>query len=125
MQWLFLIPDEWLILAYIGIAFAVMLRLLRLKAALCIVGLLLLSSMLGPFMEAIVDSLPFWLSLLLLGFFLLSLLRGLCQLVIGREATSEMVGELSADVVRLIFKAFILGPFYILRGVYRLFHERR
>jgi hypothetical protein len=111
-----LIPDEALILVIVAIGFGLMLGIIRGKAAASMIGGLLLFIVLGPFVEALLEVLPWWLTLVLLGVVLLSLLRAFSSLLLGSRASDHMVGILAADVVRFCF----LGVFQILLMPFRI-----
>ncbi|MEM2001034.1 MAG: hypothetical protein QXT77_00110 [Candidatus Methanomethylicaceae archaeon] len=117
MSWLwFLLPDEALPLLIIGIGLALMIGLMRLRAALSLIGLFLFFSLLSPFVEALLVELPAWILLLILAWVGLAILRGLATLFLGRGAADEMVGTLAAHLVIVI----LLLPVRILRWVFRL-----
>jgi hypothetical protein len=109
-----LIPDQALILVIAAIALGLILRIISPKYAASIVGAIVLMLLMEPFVDALFAALPWWVTLLVTGFFLASLLRGLFNLTLGARATDHMVGILAADVVRLslagIFRLFLL-PF--------------
>jgi hypothetical protein len=109
MSWLLaLLPDEFLPLLIAGIGLALILRILRVQAAMAIIGGILLSLLLGPFVEAILDFLPMWVSLLVLLFVGMSLLRGFLSLILGERAADHMVGSLAAELVKGLFSLLIL-----------------
>jgi hypothetical protein len=123
MSWLWmLLPDELLPLFIVGIGLAVILRILRVKAAMAILGGLLLSFILSPFVDAIFDYLPAWVSVLVILCIGLVILRGLISLLIGRRAAEHMVGSLAAELVKGIFSLLLL-PFKIIGMLLR--HRER
>jgi len=95
-----LLPDEALPLV-IMVAGLLMILGFR-RAGLSILGAALLLPMLAPFVEALFGELPPWVSLVILAFIGLAILRGLAALLIGQRAADTMVGSLAADVVRIV-----------------------
>jgi len=95
-----LLPDEALPLV-IMIAGLMMILGFR-QVAFSILGVVLLFPILAPFVEALLGELPPWVSLVILAFVGLAILRGLAALLIGQRAADTMVGSLAADVVRII-----------------------
>lgn len=61
------------------------------------------------------EALPAWLLVGLLVFFVLSLLRALSNMLIGRNSTDHMVGILAADVVRFA----LFAPFRFIAWIVR------
>lgn len=124
MSWLWmLLPDEFMPLLIAGIGLAVILRLMRVQAAMAIIGGLLLSFILNPFIDAFFDYLPAWISVLVLLCIGMAILRGLISLLIGQRAAEHMVGSLAAELVKGIFSLLLL-PFKIIWMLLR-HRERR
>jgi len=101
LAWL---PDRFMVLGIVLIAFGVMVRLIDGRRAASLIGFIVLLMVTGPFIDSLLDALfdltPWWL-LLLFGILLVfALLGALSRLMIGRRATGHMVGTLAADVVR-------------------------
>lgn len=117
MLWMFL-PDEWLILAIVGIGLALILGLVNRSTAFRILGMILLFALLSPIIEGVMGEFPPWISLVILAVVVLYLLRGVANLLIGSRASDEMVGSLAADFVKLIGKSLLL-PFYFIRWIVR------
>jgi len=95
-----LLPDE--ALPLVVVAAGLMMILGFRQAALSILGMVLLFPILAPFVEALFGELPPWVSLVILAFIGLAILRGLAALLIGQRAADTMVGSLAADVVRIV-----------------------
>lgn len=95
-----LLPDEALPLV-IMVAGLLMILGFR-RTGLGMLGTALLLPVIAPFVEALFGELPPWVSLAILAFFGLAILRGMAALVIGQRAADTMVGSLAADVVRLV-----------------------
>jgi ABC-type multidrug transport system fused ATPase/permease subunit len=111
-----LLPDQALILVIAAIALGLILRIISPKYAAFIVGGIILMLVMEPFFDALFAALPWWLTLLVSGFLLLSLLRSLFNLLLGSRATDHMVGILAADAVRLS----LAGVFRLLFMPFRL-----
>lgn len=120
MSWIWmLVPDEALALLIAGVGLALMLGLLSGRTALGLLGLLLFLPLLAPFLEALLGELPPWVSLVILAFFALALIRGLAALLLGSRAADTMVGNLAADLVRFVVAILIL-PLRIVRWAFRM-----
>jgi len=117
MNWLIaLLPDELLPLFIAGVGLAVIVGLLNRRAAMPLLGLVVLGMVVGPLMGGVIGHLPGWLlAIVSLGFFL-GLLGWLASLILGKGATDHMVGTLAADVVRVVFGLLFL-PLRLLFGV--------
>jgi len=119
--WLWL-PDEAMVLVIVAIGLALMLGLIRGRAALGLLGAVVLVLLAGPFIDALVAALPFWILLIVLLFLAVALFRGALSLLLGARAADEAVGNLAADVIRGGFRLlFVLAylPFRILWWVFR------
>ena len=95
-----LLPDEALPLV-IMVAGLMMILGFR-RAGLGVLGTALLLPVLAPFVEALFGELPPWVSLVVLAFVGLSILKGLAALLIGPRAADHMAGSLAADIVRIV-----------------------
>ena len=102
-----LIPDEALIIVIAGIGIALMLGVIRAKAALPMLGGIVLMVLLGPFVEALFLALPWWAIIAVVLVLCISLLRGLSNMLLGERASDHMVGILAADVIRFCFVGFV------------------
>lgn len=111
-----LLPDQALILVIAAIGLGLILRFISPKYAASIVGGIILMLLMEPFFNALFAALPWWLTLLISGFFLLSILRSLFNLMLGSRATDHMVGILAADAVRFS----LTGAFRLLLMPFRL-----
>src|SRR5688500_14977577 len=110
MSILWALPDELMPLVIAGIGLAVILGLLRLRKAASLIGSICLLLMASPFFDALFDSLPGWLFLVMLPIIAIVVLRWLMRLVIGERATDHVIGSLIADLCRALF----LLPFRML-----------
>lgn len=120
LAWL---PNELMVFGIVLIGFGLMVGLINGRRAASLLGFIVLLVLIGPFVDALLDTLfdfaPWWL-LLLLGILLaFSLLGALSRMLIGQRATDHMVGALATDVVRFGFRmifALIALPFRLLFG---------
>ena len=62
----------------------------------------MLLPVLVPFVEALFGELPPWVSLVVLAFVGLAILKGLAALLIRPRAADHMTGSLAADIVRIV-----------------------
>lgn len=98
-----LLPDEAFPLVIAGCGLLVIVGLLRPRAAVGIIGGVLLLLLATPFVEAMRSLLPSWL-LVVLGLVLaMAVVRGVAVMAIGPRAADHMIGSLAADVVRRVF----------------------
>lgn len=98
------VPVEVLALLLVLLGFGVMLRVLRIGTVLGFVGVVVLGLVLSPFLKGIFAGFPFWIQVLIGGFVLITVLRGVATLLIGSRASDTMVGTLAADIVCLAVK---------------------
>ena len=110
-----LVPDEFYVLILCGIALLAMFGFLRGKLATVIGGMVVLPVLLAPFAESLFAGLPVWVSFLALAVIGLIILRGLLELVIGKEAANHAVGDIAAHGIRGAFK-LIFFPGRLLFG---------
>jgi hypothetical protein len=113
----FLIPDEALILVVAGVGLALMLRLISGRTALSVLGMLVLSLLLAPFVETLLASLPSWVGILILLAIIGSLIRLFLGMFLGSQAASHTIGILAADAIRFL----IFLPFRIVGWIFRRF----
>jgi len=117
-----LLPDEAMPLVIVGIGLALILGLIRGRAATGLLGAVILLSLAGPFIDALLGTLPGWLLLLVLLFVAVALFRSALSLLLGARAADEAVGNLAADVIRAGFRLLFLLlflPFRILWWAFR------
>lgn len=110
-----LLPPEMYVLL---IAAAGLLLVVGAKKLAGMIVLMVLAGISLPIIaEPLFDALPAWMLFLVIGVMILSLLRQISSLAIGRHATDEMVGSLAADCVR----AIIAFPFRLIAAMWRMF----
>ncbi|MDR7442886.1 MAG: hypothetical protein QN153_12110 [Armatimonadota bacterium] len=93
------IPEEWWPWVLLGLTVGWLVGLVRLRT-LAAVGTLIL---LGPLIEAWLDSLPGWVRLGLVGLVLLALLRDVLAFFLGDRAADHAVGDFTGYLLRLAF----------------------
>jgi hypothetical protein len=99
--------------------FTLMLGVLRIKAALGFIVVLVLVFLLAPSFAPSVKELPIWVLLPVLALVAIARLQGIVGLFLGRAAANEMAGSLAADLVRLAVMV-LLCPLWIVRWLFRL-----
>ncbi len=109
LTWL---PDELAVLGILLIGFALMLRIVSLRCAMGLLGGFVFLLLAGPFLDALIETLPWWLTALLAGMVLLALLRWFFSLFLGGAAADHMTGILGASAVLGIFRLALL-PFRV------------
>ncbi len=110
LAWI-LLPDQAIALVLVLAGVAFMLGFRRFAGGL--VATVLAIAVLGPFAESVFSQLPAWISLLVLLFFALAILRGLMSLVLGERATGHVVADLTESVIKGIFR-LLLAPLRLL-----------
>ncbi len=110
--WFF--PPELTIFLIIGGGLCLIFGLRKVAGSLFMAGILM--AIVPPFVGPIVNLLPWWVLLLVTGFFFLAIFRGIASLIIGHSAANHMIGILAADVVR----AMLLFPIAVIRLAVRL-----
>lgn len=108
-----LLPISAMPLVIIGLGLAVIAGLIKPRSAGSIIGFLVASILLAPFFQALFDSLPWWVCLVLTIVFILSVLKAAARLMIGGRATDHVVGALTADAIRMFLRG-LLFPFRVL-----------
>lgn len=117
MNWFInLVPDELLLLFIAGVGVAVILGLLNRRMLMPLLGLVVVSSLIGPFVGGLLSALPTWFVAIISIGLLFGALGWLASLVLGKGATDHLVGTLAADVVRVVFGLLFL-PLRLLFGV--------
>ena len=116
---LMFIPPEFLVvmIAVAGLAMVAGARRLAVTLFSAAALMIFLPVLLAP----LFDALPYWLLVVLMVFFGLSLVRTLFNLLIGKNSTDQMIGTLAADVVR----ALLLAPFRLLSWAAGAIFRRR
>jgi hypothetical protein len=120
---LFWLPDSFMVIGIVVIAFGLMFGTISFRRAISLLGLVVLLLVSSPFVDALFDYLwrvtPIWLLVPAILLCFLAILRFLVRLVLGERATDEMVGNLAASVVRGIFRGLfriLTFPIRVLRA---------
>lgn len=114
---LLFLPDEWLPVIIVGLGLALILGIVRAGWAFSFLAILLGTTLLSPFIDSLMNSLPthlFILLFIIIGFYLFRLLL---NLVLGKEGAGAFIGRLAYDLFLLPFKG--------LAGLIRLILQRR
>lgn len=115
LLWLLLPDDAFLALTCVGVGLGLIVGLVRPRVAFSILGMAILIVMMAPLIEEFISGLPAWVGLLLLIGISFAIVRLVFALLIGRQATSHMVGQLAAVSV-----VFVLAlPFRIMAALFR------
>lgn len=117
-----LIPDEAIPLLIVG---AALLSIIVGRRVLGFIIPLVISILLAPFVESLMASLPWWMTLLMLLALGLALLRGALGLFLGDRATGHLVGALATDVVHFMLKAVVAVPVFLVRSLLRIIASAR
>lgn len=115
--WLFL-PDAAIPLLMVAVGLALIVGLIRPRAAFGVILTVILLLLAAPFLDLLFEALPWWVLLLLLVWVGLYLLRSLLEVFIGDRAAAEAVGSLAADLIRAGFRLLFL-PLRVLRWILR------
>lgn len=102
------------IIVLVGIG--VMVRVVRLRAALLIVGAVVLAHHLLPLAGQYAQTLPLWLFVIIVLVLGISLLRGIVSILFGRAAAASFVGGFLNNLLSPIFR----GIGGILRTIFRM-----
>ena len=105
-------PDEALPVIIVGLGFALILGIISRSVVFSILGTIILFALLSPFIDALFDSLPLWLLLLIMLIVGFTLLKFVMTTLFGKEATGHVLGQLLMAIFILPFR--ILG--LLIRG---------
>src|SRR5437667_12881860 len=94
LLWFFL-PDEAIVLVFVGIGLALIYGLIRGRQAASILGGIVIMLLLAPFAGALFNALPLWLTLILTVAICFSILRSFASLFLGSGAADHMIGALA------------------------------
>lgn len=109
-----LLPYQLLPLLLVSAGLCLILGLRPLAIGLATVAIA--APFIGVIAGTLLDQLPWYLVLAVLVFAVLSMLRAVSNLLLGRAATDHVVGDLAADVVRF----FLRLPFHLVGWARRL-----
>jgi hypothetical protein len=104
---IFWLPDSFMVIGIIAIAFGLILGFLTIRRAVSLLVLIALLLISGPFVDALFDFLwavtPLWVLVLVGVVLALTVVRFLVRLLVGSRATDVMIGVLAANGVRWAF----------------------
>ncbi len=101
---LLLLPDEALPLIIAGLGIALILGIINRRVVFNLLGIVILFSLLSPFIDSLFESLPLWLLLLLSLGFAFSILKLVLNTVFGKEATGNFLGRVLFEIFALPFR---------------------
>jgi predicted MFS family arabinose efflux permease len=104
MKMLSLLPECTWILVIVGVGFALMLQIISRQTAGRIIGTIVLLALLSPFVDSLFDTLPGWVSLLLLIGFCFSVGNWIIGALFGRHTASHLWALLLHDVILIPFR---------------------
>lgn len=107
-----LMPDGLLpvLIAFTGLA--LILGIITKKAAFSFVWIIILLVFFTPFIDAVFESLPLWLVLMIVAAFIISIIKVVMHAIFGKAVTTEFMGHLLYDLFLLPFR--LIG--YLFRG---------
>ncbi|MBM3269813.1 MAG: hypothetical protein FJZ01_19450 [Candidatus Sericytochromatia bacterium] len=94
-----LLPDEFLILVIVFAGLGLMVGVLSRRAAMGMIGGLILMILLTPFVEDLIGGLPGWLAVIVLLVAIFLLLGGFLQLVFGRRIAEHVASNLITHAI--------------------------
>lgn len=106
------LPDQAYPAIIAGLGLALILGIVSRSFVFSILGTIILFALLSPFIDALFDSLPLWLLLLIMLIVGFSLLRFVMSTLFGKEATGHILGALLITLFAMPFR--LLG--YLIRG---------
>lgn len=95
------LPDGALPILFVFAGLALILGIGTRKAVFSFIGFLILLAVFTPFLDAIFNSLPWWVVVLFMAAFLIGLIKTVMHAVFGRAASAEFMGHLMYDVFLL------------------------
>ncbi len=105
------LPDNALPVLLVFAGIGLMIGLVSRRVVAGFVGSIVLFALLSPFIDSIMNSLPLWLLIALMGFFVLTLVRMVFGTLFGKGATGVFMGHLLWGIFTLPFRvvAFLFG----------------
>ena len=98
------LPDSALILVIVFVAIALIIGIVNRKAAFGIIGTIILFALLSPFVGSLLDFLPLWLLIILMGIFFLSIGRLVLTRLFGKGVANIFLGNLVWAIVSFPFR---------------------
>jgi len=103
-QLLFFLPESTWILVIVGLGFAVMFQIIRIKTAFSVIAMFAFILILGPVIGEILSFLPLWGILLVLAVFSISMFNLVINGVFGRRTSSHFWAILLHNQLMLPFR---------------------
>lgn len=110
-----LLPDNFLIIVLVIIGIALIFGILTRQRAFNLVGIVVIIALLSPFVYALFDNLPLWLLILLMFALILGMLRVMLNVLFGKGATDQFIGQTMFAVFALPFR--LLGALFRRRRI--------
>jgi len=106
-----LLPQEFWILVLVGTAFAVIVGLVPRGAIAGVIGTILILSIAGPFISSLLNFLPWWVSAILMVWFVFAVINWIITLVFGRRTGGHLLALLLHDLILAPFRfvGFLMG----------------
>ena len=105
------LPQEFWILALMGTALAVIVGLVPRGAIAGVIGTILILSIAGPFISSLLSFLPWWVSAILMVWFVFAVINWIITLVFGRRTGGHLSALLLHDLILAPFRfvGFLVG----------------
>jgi hypothetical protein len=116
---LMFLPDEAYPLVLVLLGIAAIAGLARPRLLLGFVVFLASLPVIESLLDAALDAMPLWLSALLAGAVLFSVLRAMLSMLIGAHAASHAIGNLVASGVKALIRAAVLPLRFAHRALFR------
>ncbi len=105
---LLLLPDRLLLVGGVGLALAFVFGLVARSRATRLLVSLIVVLVSAPYVEALCAALPWWLSIAILGFGAIYIVRRVLELVFGSEAAGHIIGNVVVSAGSVLLRV-ILG----------------
>jgi hypothetical protein len=99
-----LIPQEFWILVLVGTCIAVILGLVPKGAIASVIVTMLVLSIAGPFISSLLSFLPWWVSAILMVWFVLTVFNWIMTLLLGQRTRSHLSALLLHDLILAPFR---------------------
>jgi hypothetical protein len=106
MRLLMLFPESTWILLIVLLGIGVIVRLISVKKAFGIIGLLLLIALTSPFIKSLILTLPRWVLLILLFFTGIFVFNFVIRIFFGRGTLERLWAMILHDIILLPFRLF-------------------
>ncbi len=114
---LLVLPDQFLGLLVMVASLGIIIGVVKPRTVMQLIGMILLASISAPFIEVLFTILPWWVGLGVMCIVSIWIVRGVLELLFGREATGHILGAAVIGVVVLTFRVLFLSVRLLLRGM--------